>query len=122
LRSGIKSADLDWPVRGQDVAAGPDALAFGEVSVTLDRLEPIDALTAAQVQDLRLLVARAHPEPNGEGERFHLSRLPPRYLPQEAHGPVSGSLVVCSTRLSITQAADPDPRDQQGGSHRYLII
>jgi hypothetical protein len=58
-------------VHRQDVATGTDALAFRECPVPFDRHLEFDALTAAQVQDLRLLEARAHPEPNGEDEGFH---------------------------------------------------
>jgi hypothetical protein len=65
---------LVLPIHGQDVSSGADALALDEAAAP-DRRQPLDALTAAQVRDLRLLEACAHPEPNGEGEGFHASRV-----------------------------------------------
>lgn len=54
-------------IHGQDASAGADALALDEAAAP-DRRQPLDALTATQVRDLRLLEACAHPEPNGGGE------------------------------------------------------
>jgi hypothetical protein len=50
------SAWLGLPIHRQDVSAVADSLAFYEAAapVALDRHEPLNALTAAQVQDLRI--------------------------------------------------------------------
>jgi hypothetical protein len=63
------SAWLARLIHGQNVSAGTDTLALDEAaaSVAFNRHEPLDALTAAQVRDLHLFEACAHPEPNGQG-------------------------------------------------------